>query len=296
LDKLGHQATVIEVPRDWDRPFPEERENDINLFVGDPYMLWILWANGFPKAGRNILWMFDPLPEANIIVETAKKIARRVKPLVGMRKYFFHDGKTYLMKAIGHKFDAVIGLNSIVTSYIERCFPDIPTVEIPYTIDPKHIIRPVPESEKQIDILQLGNRSPRRERAEKLFNQRGIGPAFIYGGLFSEYRHEIISKSKISLHIHGAKPYYFSQHRIFEAWAAGSVVVSEPFFPEFEPVEKGAHLAVAEIEEFPEVCEELLEDRERRGRILAASQELLMDCFVPHKWSNKLLALFSSVV
>ncbi len=277
---------------DWKKPLPSQKETDINLFVGGGSMLWMVATQGFPQVGKNVVWMFEPVLKPNALSEMGRKILRRLKSFVGIEAAEFHYGKIKIMHEIGHRFDAIIGMNSLITSYVEKHLPGIPTIEIPYTIDPKDIISALPEGEKQIGVLQLGRHSPRRKKAERLFNERGVKAKFIYGGLYNEHRYKVISQSKISLQIHGGKPFYFSQHRIFEAWAAGSVVVSEPFFPKLDGVEEGTHLIVAKLEEFPEVCENLLAEREKRYEIVSASQELLKNSFVPDKWSDTLISFF----
>lgn len=281
----------------WSKPLPTIEETDISVFTGGLSMLWMLAVHGLPKTGKNIIWMFEPLIETNIFAETVRKIIRRFKSFMGIEASDFHYGKTKTMNAIGQKLDAIVGFNSLVTKYAERHFPTVPVIEIPYTVDPQHIISPLPEAERHIDILQLGRRSSRREQAERLFNRRGgVKATFIYAGLYNEHRYEVISQSKISLQIHGSRPFYFNQHRIFEAWAAGSVVVSEAFSPEMDGVEEGKHLIVAELEDFPEVCNELLADREKRHEIVNASQELLKSSFLPDKWSDDLLRVLASVM
>lgn len=295
LGAFGHEVTVVELPMNWKGRLPSQRKTDVNLFVGGGSMLWMLEAHGFPEVGKNVVWVFEPALKANVLTEIATKIVRRLKSAVGIEAKDFHYGKIKVMNEIGHRFDAIIGINSLITSYVEEHLPKIPTVEIPYTIDPKDIIAPLPEDEKEVGILQLGRHSSRRKKAEKLFDQKEVEAKFIYGGLYNEERYKVIRQSKISLQIHGGKPFYFSQHRIFEAWAGGSLVVTEPFSPKLDGVEEGTHVVVAKLEEFPEVCKSLLADRERRHRIVSASQDLLRRSFVPGKWSDSLVGFLASV-
>jgi len=295
LGGLGHEVTVIELPMNWKKPLPSQEKADVNLFVGGGSMLWMLMTHGFPGVGKNVVWMFEPVLKRNTLAQIGTKILRRLKAIIGMEAKDFHYGKIKVMDEIGHRFDAIIGMNALITSYVQKYLPGIPTIEIPYTIDPKDIISPIPEAERKIDVLQLGRHSPRRKRAEKLFNQKGVEARFIYGGLYNEDRYKVIPQAKISLQIHGGKPFYFSQHRIFEAWAAGSLVLSEPFSPKLDGVEAGIHLIVADLENFPDVCTRLLADREKRNEIVNASQALLKSSFVPNKWSDSLIGFLTSV-
>jgi hypothetical protein len=167
----------------------------------------------------------------------------------------------------------------------------VPVIKIPYTINSKDIITPIPEDKRQIDILQLGRKSVRRQEAEKLFANKDMVTKFIYDGLYSKNRYQTIAESRISLNIHRDKPFSFNHHRIFEAWSQGSVVVSEPSNDLEFGIKPDTHLVLSEIDNMPEVCQKLLADEPRRHKMITAAQELLRKRYTPDHWIDKMLEI-----
>ncbi len=83
---------------------------------------------------------------------------------------------------------------------------------------------------------------------------------------------------------------YFNQHRIFEAWAMGSVVVTEPSEDLSQyGIEDGKHLITAEFEDIPKACQAILNDQKKRREVQAAAQSLLIEHYVSDQWSNRFI-------
>jgi glycosyltransferase involved in cell wall biosynthesis len=120
---------------------------------------------------------------------------------------------------------------------------------------------------------------------------------FIWAGLWGAARDAFRAGARINLNVHAdAELHYFDQFRTFEAWAAGTAVVSDSFegWEDFG-IQPGVHMAMAELQDLPRACAELLADVPRREAMVRASQALLRERFSPAAWQGRMLAMMESI-
>jgi glycosyltransferase involved in cell wall biosynthesis len=277
FDNLGHNAEVLELPRGYDGILPCAEDVDINLLIGGVSMFFPLVRSGFPKHGRHVLWMFEPLP-----ADDESQI---------------HAYKRKLFDAICRDLNAVICIDPMTLHYVGIKCPSVLTAEIPYTINPQLIRAPLPERERNHEIIHVGLPSPRRKRAQLTFLESGVPARFIYDGCYGDVRSDLIAKAKMCLHIHRDEYRYFCQHRILEAWSLGVPVVSEESgcLKHFG-VTPGSHLVVCQFEDLRDTCARLLANIGLRNSISKAARELLLQRYCPSNWIQKMLHLFAQVL
>jgi hypothetical protein len=273
----GHEVELVDIGMGQDQPLPEVGHSDMNLLVTGVYALARFKDWGLPRHGKNIMWMFDPL--------TRQEDAQ------------MHGYKATAFDAIAGGLDAVIAMDVSIQQYVQRHHPRLLTLQIPYLIAPKNIHTPLAESERNGQVIFMGGKTARREAAQALFETRGPAAEFSWAGLWGAAREEKRRRSRISLNIHADPAHtYFDQFRTLEAWAAGTVVVSETT-EGLAPwgILPGVHLATADLADLPGLCAELLADAARRARITTAAQELLRLQFSPERWRGEMLSVITQI-
>jgi hypothetical protein len=146
----------------------------------------------------------------------------------------------------------------------------------------------VPAEERDIDILFLGRRTPRRDYALALYadvlerfrchlalsdNSRpneASAAAFVAG----EAKRDLLARSKVLLNVHGEDEPYFEWLRIAEAACAGCAIVSE-HSSDVAPLECGRHLVTGKLETLGLFCAWLVDDADRRERMRSEAYSLL---------------------
>lgn len=260
-----------------DKPLPTPPEEyDIHFIVGAGSILRSLGDHGFPKNGKTILWNCEPF------VDDPKNE---------------HYWKAELLTPIANKFACIICMNKSIEKEMNSNFPNVHTFRIPYLIDSDDITPPLPENDKITSVLQLGRKSKHRENIETLFMEKNVPATFIYDGKYGKDKYECISKAKICVNLHmNPDTVYFNQHRIFEAWAAGSVVVSEQYgsLSDFG-IELNKHLIVGDVSDLPYLCKALLADHEKRHALAEAAQTLLREKYTTEKWYPQMMEIVSTV-
>ena len=89
---------------------------------------------------------------------------------------------------------------------------------------------------------------------------------------------------------------YFDQYRTLEAWAAGTAVVTETTDDlALWGIVPDTHLVMANLQDLPEVCAELLADTVKREHITRAAQDLLHSEFSPQRWRQKMLSALENI-
>lgn len=115
---------------------------------------------------------------------------------------------------------------------------------------------------KDIDILFLGNITPRRKKIiEKL---KRLFPIEIRKAYGKEMVH-LFNRSKIVLNIHASKE-LDTETRVFEALGCGAFILSEPLSKE-NPFIPNVHYAESSIEDFPAVISYYLDNEKDRLKI-----------------------------
>jgi glycosyltransferase involved in cell wall biosynthesis len=202
-----------------------------------------------------------------------------------------HGYKAGLFDAIAPGLHAVMAMDASIARYLAQHFPALTTFHLPYLMADKHVREPLAEALRSRDIVMLGGDTPRRREAERLFLKAApLKAEFIWSGLCR-------AGARINLNVHAdAELHYFDQFRTFEAWAAGTAVVSDSFegWEDFG-IQPGVHLAMAELQDLPRACAELLADVPRREAMVRASQALLRERFSPAAWQGRMLAMMESI-
>jgi hypothetical protein len=199
----GHEAELLDIPREWTGKLTEIEDSSINLFMGGISMFGPFLRSGFPASGKNVIRIFEPLtldPGAT-----------------------YHYPKTLEFNKCAAGFDALIAMDAQIARYCETHFPQSKTYLLPHSINEDLICDPLPEAQRSIDILCLGHESARRLAAEKHLLAGGLQARFVWVGLWGDASYRTISASRISLQIfRDSHNTYFDQFRIFTAWARGS--------------------------------------------------------------------------
>ncbi|EJL90811.1 hypothetical protein PMI15_00257 [Polaromonas sp. CF318] len=279
LLQAGHEVEFIDMGNSTEAPLPEVGACDINLLVAGIYALPRFARRGLPRHGKHVLWMFDPL-------------TRNTSATV-------HRHKAELFDAIAPGLHAVMAMDASIERYLAHYFPALTTFRLPYLVADKHLRAPLPEADRTRDIVMLGGDTARRREAERLF-LAGANPLraeFIWSGLWGAARDTCRAGARINLNVHAdSELRYFDQFRTFEAWAAGTAVVSDSFkgWEDFGIV-PGVHMVMAELEDLPRACAELLADVPRREAMVKASQMLLRERFSPAAWQSRMLAMIEAI-
>lgn len=273
----GHEVEYIDLGLENNRPLPDVGPCDVNLLVAGIYAFSRFNTWGLPRHGKNVLWMFDPLTR---------------NPQSAM-----HGHKSALFDALAPRLDAVIAMDAPIESYLHTHHPGLATCRIPYLIAEQHIDVPQVESARNADVILLGGKSPHREHAQALFDASTVRAEFLWSGVWGAERDARRRNTRISLNIHAESEHtYFDQFRALDTWAAGTVVLTETCtgLAAFG-VEPGVHLAMAELEDLPGVCAELLADATQRQRMVTASQALLREQFSVQRWEKDMLAVLQNL-
>ena len=273
----GNEAEMIDIGMSNDAPLPQVGPSDVNLLVTGIYATARFKTWGLPSQGKNVLWMFDPLTQQQDAVT--------------------HNYKSTAFDAIAPQLDAVIAMDALIAAYVQRHHPRVPTTLIPYLIASKNIMTPLAEPKRTGGVLFMGGRSARRITVEDDFKARLIQAEFVWAGLWGAERDDKRKRSRVSLNIHAdANHTYFDQYRTLEAWAAGTAVVTETTSGLADwGVVPNIHVVMADIQDFPTVCGELLADTPRRERMTQEAQELLRSQFSPQRWRQEMLSVLENI-
>jgi hypothetical protein len=279
LLQAGHEVEFIDLGTSTEAALPDVGPCDINLLIAGIYAFPRFARRGLPRHGKHVLWMFDPL-------------TRNASATV-------HHYKAELFDAIAPGLHAVMAMDASIERYLAQHFPALSTFRLPYLIADKHLRAPLPEADRTRDIVMLGGDTARRREAESLFRSSPIPlkAEFIWSGLWGAARDACRAGSRISLNVHAdSELRYFDQFRTFEAWAAGTAVVSDSFegWEDFGIV-PGLHMVMAELEDLPQACAEVLADVPRREAMVRASQALLRERFSPAAWRGRMLEMMESI-
>jgi hypothetical protein len=277
LLQAGHEVELIDIGMGNEQPLPDVGPSDVNLLVTGIYALARFKTWGMPRHGKNVMWMFDPLTRQEEAV--------------------MHGYKATAFDAIAPGLDAVIAMDSSIAQYLQRHHPKLLTLQIPYLIPEKKISLPLAESERTGQIIFMGGNTARRIAAEESFKANGTPAEFVWAGAWGAARDAKRRHSRISLNIHADPAHtYFDQFRTLEAWAAGTVVVTETT-DGLEPwgIVPGMHLAMADLQRLPELCAELLADPAKRAQMTHAAQELLRNQFSPERWHRDMLSVLEQI-
>ena len=279
LLQAGHEVEFIDLGNSTDAPLPEVGPCDINLLVAGIYALPRFARHSLPRHGKHVLWMFDPL-------------TRNASATV-------HRHKAELFDAIAPGLHAVMAMDASIERYLAEHFPTLTSFRLPYLVAGKHLRTPLPEADRTRDIVMLGGETARRREAERLFlaSTAPLKAEFIWSGLWGTARDACRAGARINLNVHAdSELRYFDQFRTFEAWAAGTAVVSDSFegWEDFGIV-PGVHMVMAELEDLPQACAELLADVPWREAMVRASQALLRERFSPAAWRGRMLEMIESI-
>jgi hypothetical protein len=269
LESGGHQVTIIEIGMNSMKGYNKRIKSDVNLIMAGMIILKVLNDEGFPEEGNNILWMFDPLYDKSIL----------------------HYEKVEWFNKIAHNFKKIICMNQDIENHITSLKIKTKTCILPYNIAQQRILDPIPEHLKIIDLVFLASQqSPKRKNFINNLHKRNLNVLSINGGFWKERRSLLLSNTRISLQISQDKYVYFDQYRIFESIAHGCLVVTEPA-KDMESLGfiNGENIIVGEIEEIPQICEELLYKPGYRSKIIKEAQITLRNHYCSELFLNDLL-------
>jgi hypothetical protein len=273
----GHDAELVDIGTDNSQALPDLGPGDVNLLVVGIYAFARFKIWGLPKHGKNVLWMFDPLTRH--------------------RDAAMHGHKAAAFDAIAPQLDAVIAMDSAIEQYVQGHHSHLLVRRIPYLVAGHTIATPLAEALRSEHVIFLGGPTERRHMAEASFRASGTPAEFVWAGIWGTARYEKRRRCRISLNIHADPAHtYFDQFRTLEAWAAGTVVVTETT-DGLEPwgIVPGVHLAMADLKDLPAVCDELLRDPVRRARMTTDAQALLRAEFSPDRWRRDMLAVLDAI-
>ncbi len=272
LLRLGHDVEYVDMGVGINNPLPDLGECDVNLLACGIFAFKRFSTVGFPRHGRHLLWLFDPLTRDDISE---------------------HRYKAALIDLLVPGLHAVACMDDSIMAYLARHFPSLPATRIPYVIAPGTIARPGDGLPRSIPALWLGTDNARRQHAARLFAQEGVPARFVFEHAWGKARDAMRKDSRVMLSVHAdAHHTYFDQFRAFEAWAAGCAVVAEHSADLGAlGIEPGVHLVTGELAQLPALCRELISDEPRRLAMVEAAQDLLRREFSPARWRGEMLAL-----
>jgi len=272
LLRLGHDVEYVDIGIGITQPLPDLGVCDVNLIVAGVFAFKRFNNCGFPKYGKNVLWMFDPL--------TGDDASE-------------HRYKAALFDALAPSLHAVAAMDSSILAYLNAHYPTLAATRIPYLIEPTTIVARGAEPERHIPALWLGADNARRRHAAQLFASAGVPARFMFEHVWGAARDRMRKDSSIMLSVHADGHHtYFDQFRAFEAWAAGCAVVAEESDDiATMGIQPGVHLLTTPLEQMPATCRELLDDEPRRQAMVDAAQDLLRREFSPARWRSEMLGL-----
>ncbi len=273
----GHDAEFIDIGTGNQLPLPAVGASDVNLLVAGIYAMARFKTWGLPGQGKNVLWMFDPLTK--------------------QRDAVMHNQKSVAFDAIAAQLDAVIAMDSSIAAYVCHHHPGLTVTQIPYLVARKNIRVPLAESDRTGGVIFMGGHTARRATVHDRLAASHTQAEFVWAGLWGSARDDKRRHSRVSLNIHAdAMHSYFDQYRTLEAWAAGTAVVTETTDDlALWGIVPDTHLVMANLQDLPEVCAELLADTVKREHITRAAQDLLHSQFSPQRWRQKMLSALENI-
>jgi hypothetical protein len=275
--KMGHEVTCVNVSfygEDHDQ-YQQNAVVDVNFIIGCPILFQIIAQCGYPTSGRNILWVLDPLTHQSS----------------------FHADKVQSLEAMENRFDAIACMDSQIKAYFQNHCSAIPLIEMPYVLDEKRILEPMPENQKLIDILMLGRRTPRRDRVVESLHAAGLNVNYMHHSCWGSKRQRALRNTKLCLQVSMDEHIYFDQYRIFEAYAHGAMVIGHEM-PDMKKYGfyNGKNIVTCDVEDIPQHCIKLLEDDHCRMQIIESTQNLIRQNYTVEKLGADMLALFKKIL
>jgi GT2 family glycosyltransferase len=146
-----------------------------------------------------------------------------------------------------------------------------------------------PDRERDIDVLFLGNGSPRRLRHLASYGRQltrwnsyvrisdNTRPnAQPSASFLTDEKWDLLSRSKVMINLHAGERPYFEWLRVVQAVHCGAVVVSEHSVG-LAPLEPGKHLFIGSPESLGLISDALLRDDPTRERVRDEAHRLLRD-------------------
>lgn len=181
LLSVGHEVEYVDIGIGTSQPLPDVGSCDINLLVTGVFAFKRFGNCGFPKHGRNVLWMFDPL--------TSDASSE-------------HRYKADLFDALAPGLHAVAGMDGRILDYLAVHHPQLPAARIPYLIAPATITTPGVGPQRNIPALWLGADNVRRRHAAQLFTSAGVPARFMFEHVWGGARDRMRKDSRIMLSVH----------------------------------------------------------------------------------------------
>jgi hypothetical protein len=149
--------------------------------------------------------------------------------------------------------------------------------------------------ERDIDVLMLGELTPRRRRAVRDLRARGVEIAALGSwtdpALWGESRTRLLNRVRIDFNI-SRTPGSFPGLRFLIALANGALPVSEPLLDP-RPFVAGEHFVQAPLAELPATIRRYLEREEERRAIVARGRALLLGELTLARSLARLLSLLA---
>lgn len=156
--------------------------------------------------------------------------------------------------------------------------------------DPE-VQHPMKNFEKDIDVLFVGNKIPRRERVlDQLETELTITRTKAYGMEMTE----LFNRAKVVLNLH-SEDFLDTETRIFEALGCGAFVVTEPLSEE-SPFISGTHLVeVNSGTEMIKAIDHYLEKNSERNAIAEEGIKFIQNHSYAHR-AKQLMDFFQAVI
>ncbi|MEX2442978.1 MAG: glycosyltransferase [Alkalispirochaeta sp.] len=130
------------------------------------------------------------------------------------------------------------------------------------------VFYPIPNQEKDLDVVFVGSKMPRREALlDEVSKTFSVDRARVYGTQMNEY----FNRAKIVLNLH-SEDHLDTETRVYEALGSGAFLITEPLSSE-SPFKHNQHLVEAQgAREITEAIDYYLRHSDERKRIATAGQ------------------------
>ncbi len=176
---------------------------------------------------------------------------------------------------------------------------NIPSTFIPAGSLPAVYGERIDSIEKDIDVMFIGgvrNNPGRKKRVELLqsrLEEKGLSTDIHFNGLMGDERTRVLNRARVLVHLH-KNPWDTPWMRWYLAGNCEALIVSEELSMD-GPLKKGEHYLSTDYDTLPDVIYDILQDEEKRHKMVIACKSLVNTEMGLQKSVESLLNLYNGV-
>ena len=250
-----------------------------------------------PPSGRPLvaLWQSEPLPAPRASGLPRERLTPRQRARLLVRRDGANDVYTNAraIRALARAGlpDVLAVISGERAAYLAEL--GIPSTVVPFGYEPG-LGRDLGRV-RDIDVLLLGEPTPRRRQAVRELRARGVRVEAVGSwsdpALWGEARTELVNRARIDLNI-SRTPGSFPGLRFLIALANGALPVSEPLVDP-APFVAGEHFVEASLPALPETIGRYLEREDERRAVVARGRAFVLEELTLARSVSRLLALLA---